>query len=68
MDGHSRHVTSWCHEFSYPLTCAVFSNRTSSGSPVFDGRNGWISRSPKRRAKATCCCGVSGWSRKKMTL
>ena len=68
MDGRSRQVTSWCHEFSYPLTSAVFSKRTSSGSPVFDGRNGCTSRSPKRRANATCWCGSSGWSRKKMTL
>ena len=53
MDGHSRQVTSWCQEFSYPVTSAVFSKRTSSGSPVFEGRNGWTSRSPKRRANAT---------------
>ncbi len=68
IDGHSRHVTSWCQPFSYPPTSADFAKRTSSGWPVLAGMNGWISSSPKRRANATCCGGVRGWSRKKITL
>lgn len=67
-DGVSRHVTSWCQPFSYPPTSADLAKRTTSGTSPLAGRNGWISSSPKRRAKAACWAEVRGWSRKNSTL
>ena len=63
IDGTSRQVTSWCQPFSNPPVSTPFSKRTNSGCSALPVMNGWISRSPNLRAKATCWAGVMGWSR-----
>ncbi len=68
IDGIARQLTSLCQPFSYPPTSADLAKRTSSGNSPLAGMNGCTSRSPKRRAKATCCAAVIGWSRKHSTL